>query len=242
MKALTSISKYYFNQNLYICNACIEINAQKFWQERKGWFSNPQILFVVEFVPQRQYNKNMHYYLNLQEVWRRMDIRIETKRLSIRPFDMKYLQEYYLEFNEEITRYQYPDPFASVSVAREVLQGFINQMNQEEMLFLSVFTRNGDFAGGIEVHGLQEQTPELGIWIKKQLQQKGYAYEALSGVLEFTDAHYCKDWYVYEADIRNEGSMKLVEKFDYKKEGEPDAFETETGKSLVLQRFLIKSN
>lgn len=170
-----------------------------------------------------------------------MDIKIETQRLRIRPFDMKYLQEYYLEFNEEITKYQYPDPFASVSAAREVLQEFVNQMNQGEMLFLSVFM-NEEFSGGIEVHGLREQTPELGIWIKSALQQRGYAYEALAGVLKFMDTYCRKDWYVYEADIRNEGSMKLVEKFRYKKEGEPDAFETDTGKSLVLQRFLIKND
>lgn len=169
-----------------------------------------------------------------------MDIKIETSRLKICPFEMKYLQEYCSEFNEQITRYQYPDPFASVSAAREVLQGFVNQMEQGEMLFLSVFA-NEEFSGGVEVHGLREQTPELGIWIKSSLQQRGYAYEALAGVLEFLDTHHRKDWYVYEADVRNEGSMKLVEKFRYKKEGEPDAFETETGKSLVLQRFLIKN-
>ena len=107
------------------------------------------------------------------------------------------------------------------------------------MVFLSILTLNGDFIGGVEVHGLGEQYPELGIWVKKPAQQKGYAYEALAGVLEFVDEHYHKDWYVYEADIRNAGSMKLVEKFEYKKES-LDEFVTETGKSLALQKFLIQ--
>lgn len=169
-----------------------------------------------------------------------MDSLIETDRLKIVPFEMKYLEEYYSEFDEEITKYQYPEPFESISVAEEVLQGFIDCMEQNEMLFLSILTPDGDFIGGAEVHGLQEEYPELGIWIKKQSQQKGYAYEALTSVSKFSDDNYHKDWYVYEADIRNIGSMKLVEKFEYQ-EKEIDEFETETGKSLVLQKFLIRN-
>ena len=74
---------------------------------------------------------------------------------------------------------------------------------------------------------------------QKGEQQKGYAWEALAGVLKFTDGSYRKEWYVFEADIRNVGSMRLVEKFDYRKEG-LNEFETETGKRLRLQRFLIR--
>ena len=169
-----------------------------------------------------------------------MKIEMETERLRIVPFEMKYVEDYYSEFNGEITKYQYPDPFESVAAAKEGLQEFIDLMNQNEMLFLSILTPDGDFVGSVEVHGLQEQYPEVGVWIKKQLQQKGYAYEALTSVLKFADDNYRKEWYVFEADIRNKGSMKLVEKFHYKKEG-MDEFETETGKKLILQRFLVKN-
>ncbi len=169
-----------------------------------------------------------------------MEFAMKTDRLCIVPFEMKYLEEYYSEFDEEITRYQYPDPFDSIAAAKEALQGFIDRMEQNEMLFLSVLTRDGEFAGGVEVYGLQEQSPELGIWIKKRLQQNGYAYEALKIVLEFVENGCHKDWCVYEADVRNQGSIKLVEKFQCKKEG-IDELETETGKPLILQRFLIKN-
>lgn len=169
-----------------------------------------------------------------------MDLIIRTNRLCIVPFEMKYLEEYYTGFDKDITKYQYPDPFESVAAAKETLQGFMDLMEQNEMLFLTILTPDGDFTGGVEVHGLQEQYPELGIWIKKQSQQKGYAHEALTSVLEYVENTYHKDRDVYEADIRNDASMKLVEKFHYQKE-EIDEFETETGKSLILQRFLIKN-
>lgn len=168
-----------------------------------------------------------------------MNVAIETARLKIVPFDMKYLEEYCAEFNEEITKYQYPDPFETLAAAKGTLQGFVDLMGRDEMLFLSVLRPDGEFMGGVEVHGIGEEYPELGIWIKQGEQRKGYAYEALESVLKFTDHHYRKDWYVYEADIRNAGSMRLMEQFDYRKEG-LDEFETETGKLLRLQRFLIR--
>ena len=169
-----------------------------------------------------------------------MSILIETDRLRIVPFEMGHLQAYFSEFGTEITRYQYPEPFASISAAGEQLGEFIGRMNRDEMLFLSILAPDGAFAGGVEVHGLREECPEVGVWIKKRAQRRGYAYEALAGVLRYTDEAYRKGWYVYEADVRNVGSMKLVERFDYRKDGY-DEFETETGKLLKLQRFLIRN-
>ena len=52
------------------------------------------------------------------------------------------------------------------------------------MLFLALLDSNATFIGSLEVHGLMEETPELGIWIAKEEQGKGYAYEALACVLE----------------------------------------------------------
>lgn len=164
---------------------------------------------------------------------------IQTDRLTIIPFDLKYLSDYCDGFDEDVTKYQYPDPFATEADAQETLQSFINLMTQGEMLFLSVFTKDNLFVGGVEVHGLKEMQPELGVWIKKEFQQRGYAYEALSNVIKMVDEKFQKEWYVYEADIRNKSSIKLAEKFYYRKEG-LEEFTTETGKELKLQKFVIK--
>ena len=39
---------------------------------------------------------------------------LQTQRLRICAFDKRYLEDYALYLTEEITRYQYPDPFASL--------------------------------------------------------------------------------------------------------------------------------
>lgn len=164
---------------------------------------------------------------------------IETERLIIVPFEMKFAEDYYREFDEEITRYQYPDSFKTLADAEEMLASFIETMEQGEMLFGEILAKEGDFAGGVEVHGLNEEYPEVGIWIRKGFQRRGFAYEALAAVAEFVASQYRKDWLVYEADIRNISSIRLVEKFPYTQEG-MDEFETGTGKHLSLQRFLIQ--
>lgn len=155
---------------------------------------------------------------------------IQTERLIITPFDLISLKDYYEGLDADITKYQYPDPFTTEEDARELLQSFINLMNQGEMLFLTIFTKNNQFVGSIEVHGLKENQPKLGLWIKREVQQRGYAYEALSNVIKKVNDDYKKEWYIYEADIRNTGSIKLVEKFTYRKDG-IDEFTTETGKN-----------
>ena len=165
--------------------------------------------------------------------------RIQTERLIITPFDLISLKDYYEGFDADITKYQYPDPFTTEEDARELLQSFTNLMKQGEMFFLTIFTKDNQFVGSIEVHGVKEEQPELGLWIKKEFQQRGYAYEALSNVIKKVNADYKKEWYIYEADIRNTGSIKLVEKFTYRKDG-IDEFTTETGKELKLQRYIIK--
>ena len=50
---------------------------------------------------------------------------IRTERLTIVPFELKYLNDYYNGFDKEITKYQYPDSFDSVEAAETLLQEFI---------------------------------------------------------------------------------------------------------------------
>ncbi|MBQ9588725.1 MAG: hypothetical protein IJR29_00925 [Butyrivibrio sp.] len=44
-------------------------------------------------------------------------------RIRIIPFNMRYLDDYYRNFNREIAKYQWPDPFESMDDARNLLQG-----------------------------------------------------------------------------------------------------------------------
>ena len=165
---------------------------------------------------------------------------IMTPRLRIVPFDMKYLDFYYREWNEEVTKYQYPDPYSSIEDARMGLQSFIDEMERGETLFLTILKRDNDVPiGGFEVHGLKEDVPELGVWIERGEWNKGYASETLEHMLSFLKSHYPKERYLYEADVRNEPSMSMVSHLNYEKR-ELDEFTTESGKALRLQQFYVR--
>jgi len=156
---------------------------------------------------------------------------------------MKYLQYYYEGFNSEITKYQWPDPFESVEDAKALLQDFIDEMEAKETIFYSILDSAGKFIGSVEVHGLSEECPELGIWIIEEEQGKGYAFEALSNVLDYTCKEYNKESFFYEADIRNEGSTKLLQKLGSRfeiKEQELEEITTDSGKILKLQGYILE--
>ena len=89
---------------------------------------------------------------------------IRTERLTIVPFELKYLNDYYNGFDKEITKYQYPDSFDSVEAAETLLQEFIDEMDRGEMLFLAILDPNGAFAGGLEVHVFDVGYLERGFW------------------------------------------------------------------------------
>lgn len=139
---------------------------------------------------------------------------IHTERVTIVPFEMKYLLDYYHGFNHEITKFQWPDPFESSDHAKGRLQEFLNEMERGETLLFSVLSKKDVFLGSVEVHGLTKELPELGVWIVESEQNKGYAYEALKEVLDYLGANYGKLSFFYEADTRNIASTKLLHKFE----------------------------
>ena len=163
--------------------------------------------------------------------------------VTIEPFNMVNLEDYFKNFNTEITKYQWPEPFETIDDAKELLQEFLNEMAEDETLFYTVKSEDGRFVGSVEIHGLSGECPELGVWIIDSEHRKGYAYEALSQILELANSKYGKNEFYYEADIRNEGSNKLLKKFEDKyliiKQG-LDETVTDSGKELKLQGYILK--
>ena len=169
---------------------------------------------------------------------------IKSERISVVQFEMKYLNNYFSGFNAEITKFQWPDPFESIEDARSLLQEFLNEMDREETLLFSILSKNDEFLGSVEIHGLIGDCPELGIWIIESEQNKGYAYEALNSLLDYVRSKYNKAEFYYEADIRNTGSIKLLHKFDEKFEIIEQGLErltTDSGKNLELQGYILRA-
>lgn len=169
---------------------------------------------------------------------------IHMGEINIVPFEMKYLRDYYHGFNQKITEFQWPDPFENSDDAEKMLQEFLNEMKSEETLLFSVVSNNDKFLGSVEIHGLADACPEVGVWIIESEQNKGYAYKALNEVLRYVSAKYGKDSFFYEADIRNIASTKLLYKFEDQYEIIEQGIEkitTDSGKKLELQGYILKA-
>ena len=168
---------------------------------------------------------------------------MHRQKAVIAPFNMKYLNDYYIGFDKEITKYQWPDPFDSIESARDVLQEFMNEMDKGETLFFSVLSESGKFVGGVEIHGLDGDCPELGVWIVRNEQNKGYAYEALSEAMRIACEKHAKKEFFYEADIRNEASARLLQRFRNRFDiidQDVEMLTTDSGKELQLQGHIIR--
>ena len=166
-----------------------------------------------------------------------------NKNIRIVPFDMKFLEDYYKNFNEEITRYQWPDPFESMEDARYLLQEFLDEMDKEETLIFAVVDADERFIGSAEMHGLSDECPELGVWIVESEQGKGYAFDSLGFMLDYAHREYGKTKFFYEADVRNIGSNKLLNKLSAGYDITPLEVEeivTDSGKELNLQGHELK--
>ena len=83
---------------------------------------------------------------------------LETERLIIQPYSNSFLEEYYKEFTDEITKYQYPDSFSNINTANEIVSGFVKDMEQGNMLELVILTQEGEFIGSMEAFGIKEKT------------------------------------------------------------------------------------
>lgn len=167
-----------------------------------------------------------------------MSFEKRTERLIIQPFKALFLEDYFREFTDEVTQYQYPDSFPNLETANDVLSGFMQAMEQGDMLELVVLGENEEFLGSIEVFGIQEKTPEIGLWLKSSAQGKGYGYEALRGIMDYLSMAQKYEYIIYEADVRNKPSIRLIEKFHVEKGGY-ESVVTESGKKLMLQTYRV---
>lgn len=169
----------------------------------------------------------------------RYDFEIHTDRFTIKPVTIKEAEMYYKEFDEEITKYQYADSFESIEAARELIKNFIMLREAGINVMLSIFDRNNIFIGSIEIYGLNEKLPELGIWICKNFWRKGYAYEVIKEVINYLNKFNNFEGFIYEADRRNRESLKLINKFNPIYKGFSEVL-SDSGKKLELNKYIIK--
>lgn len=167
-----------------------------------------------------------------------MKIMIKKERFSLIELDDHYLYDYFIEFNDSITQYQYLDPFDN----EQSVKDYFDMSRYEQSLNYCLhylIVDDKEFIGSLIVHNLQDDYPEIGIWIKSSRQKEGIGKEVINSLFDYLFNFYHKTEFVFSIDIRNTGSLSLLKYFDYQF-AYHDQLINETGKILEADVFLVK--
>ncbi|MFR1709600.1 MAG: GNAT family N-acetyltransferase [Clostridium sp.] len=175
----------------------------------------------------------------IKDIINSAEFKIETSRLLLVPISEKYAYDYFIEFDAEITKYQYPEPFITLESTKEFIEDFTGLRECGTNLVCCILDKENNFIGSIEIHMLDTKTPEIGLWIRKSGQCQGYGYEAITGLINFFRKHMDIDYFIYEADRRNPNSIKLVKALGGVEVGFNQA-ESNGGNILELNVYHIK--
>lgn len=151
------------------------------------------------------------------------DVRIETQRLLLRPFEMNDAQSWFqMMSSPEVTRYWSHLPWLSLQEAKEDIVQDITHMERKEYLRLAVIDKTSGVMQGMCVffnHYPNSQRGEIGYCLDTQYQGKGIMKEAMAAFIDYLQTYLSVRR--LEADIHpsNKASAALLEKLGFEQEG-----------------------
>lgn len=150
-------------------------------------------------------------------------MKVYTERLILRkmtPEDREAIFRY--RSDADTNRFQSWIPETSGEV-EEFIKNHIKDFNVPGTWFQLLIAEkdSGSVIGDIGVHfiGSDGQQAELGITVSKEYHHKGYASEALKGIIGYLFQEFGKHRITASVDPRNTASMKLMERVGFRKEG-----------------------
>jgi len=143
------------------------------------------------------------------------DIKIKTERLTLQPVDDPYIDDILEHFTSEITRYM---PFSPKGNRNDIVS-FVNEskrtLSENTDLVMAVLDSNGDFVGCCGIHNITKESIELGLWLKKSSQGKGFGTEIITKLVEFLENNFVFQYILYPVDEQNISSRKIPEKLGF---------------------------
>lgn len=151
-------------------------------------------------------------------------LKITTRRLIIRNLKTDDLTDFYLyRSNQEVTRYQGFDVM-TITEAEKFIKSQLDlkfgkpgQWVQYGLELKSTERIVGDCA--IKLQEADRRIAEIGITVSHLAQRKGYAREAILGILAFLFDHRNVRRVVETVDVENLASVELLESIGFRREG-----------------------
>ena len=147
---------------------------------------------------------------------------IETKRLVLRSFTIQDAEELFkIRSDDRVTKYLDRDNHKTVEESQKMIEGILQSFKNKGGINWIILERaSSEIAGYIGYWNLIKENvrAEIGYVLKPEYWGKGYISEALSKVLEFGFNEFKLHSIMGNVNPQNERSIKLLERFGFKKE------------------------
>lgn len=139
-------------------------------------------------------------------------IRIKTDRLMLEPVSMQYKEDIFREFQPPITKYVYSKPAEKIEETETFIKGAKKDAAKGvDVTMVILDKQSGEFLGCTGLHNLEEENPEMGVWIKQSAHGNKYGREAISGLKNWAAKNLQFDHITYTVVVENTASCKLAE-------------------------------
>jgi RimJ/RimL family protein N-acetyltransferase len=152
---------------------------------------------------------------------------------------MKYKEEIFKEFTEEITHYMRPCAPKKASETETFIHETMERIKNNQELVVAILKQESqEFLGCAAIHEVGRKDPELGIWLKKTAHGNKYGLEAIAALKYWADIHLSYEYCRYPVDRANIASRKIPEALGGKVVREFDVVSM-SGNTLHLLEYRI---
>ncbi len=140
------------------------------------------------------------------------NVEIITNRLLLKSLSIKYKEDIFSNFTEEITTYMYPRSAKDISETEAFIKGAIQGLRDSIHLGLVILKKESqEFLGCAGLHEINRKDPELGIWLKKEAHGNKYGLEVIIALKSWADEKLEYEYLHYPVDKANIASRKIPE-------------------------------
>lgn len=134
-------------------------------------------------------------------------------RIALVPVTKIFAAEIFHEFDADTTKYMVPQPAKDiVEIFDFIAMSQQGMRREQELVFAIIHGLSGEFLGVCSCTGRESnETPELGIWLKKSAHGHKFGLESISILMQWLFMHIQFDYLIYPVARANVASRKIPE-------------------------------
>jgi RimJ/RimL family protein N-acetyltransferase len=141
-----------------------------------------------------------------------MAIQIQSARLQLSTFEMADAEEVFACITPAVARFMSWEPPKSFSEYKARREARLQAADPTEFTFVIRRRDTKECLGITALERADQQTPELGIWMKESAHGQGYGGEAIRAIAEWATKDLGKETFLYPVAVENTASKRIAEK------------------------------